>query len=526
MVSPTNIIRRKRQSDLPLFISQDCSNAFKLRENVNGHLLKYILFGCGVLFVYLFLCCFPDFSKPLDFINSRSTSVDNAYEYFSSITPKKSVAKTNYSSSVIRPPERSLPNSIPFYVKFSDSPLSDGILTHPDDVPLRNIVFFSFHGRVGSSYIMNILAENFNFINGGEFKLKETLSGEYVPEPWSQPDQNMFTDINKVKTEHYIRDIFYNHGEETHKMLSVHMTDAWSNEIDISWLIQALTTIGKVSHIIMIGRNPLRVKISEELGTKYRNIFKESQLSCDTHKFLFEISRKEAVDMTLAQYHGFKDALVNRELHQLGLSYEADIHSDVNRAIQKITNFLLPDQRARVPNIVTDYESHYHCPLSVTVFNFKELQCAFAASPLSWVVDENEDLDISFMDMYHSYKDYLEWERRARSKGESIDDYSRCRSIADFKSLQQHKVKLSKTIGRCGHGGHGEGTLESRDSKCIGYGKMREFMCAKLLELSNGSCDSLTYNSGECYLHNESAVDYWEGYCNSDTSYHAYILTF
>jgi hypothetical protein len=97
-----------------------------------------------------------------------------------------------------------------------------------------------------------------------------------------------------------------------------------------------------------------------------------------------------------------------------------------------------------------------------------------------------------------------------------FNDITTCREITDFKNIQKYKEKITKHMNRCGHGGHTD--------ICKGYGKLKEYMCNKLLVLSNNNCSSLTYlSNGECYLHNEYNNDYWEGECQHSSSYHGYI---
>lgn len=357
------------------------------------------------------------------------------------------------------------------------------------------------------------------------------------------------------------------------------MSDIWENNITIRWLLRKLRVIGGVSHVIMMSRNPLRTKISHIAHTRYNGILtvtdtdvpisgtdsgvgassssttsalvsslKNKQLTCEDHRYMYEIHRPDLLNMITSQYYGFKDVesyskgikdennTYYKDINVLGISYEADIFSNLNVGVSKIVKFVdigpakiqeknVYDSSAKtLPSPQRDtLESFQQCPLSVILFNYNEIYCVLNNTQFQWMITERQNntstngVNVTYEYQMQKVEEYLEW-KAINSYLNFLEDASKCREIPDFKNIQLYKQKVVKQQGTCGHGGHSE--------VCRGFGNLKEYMCGRLLGLSSPSCNAFTYlTTGECYLHNteHSNNDFWEGDCESKYSFHAYL---
>jgi hypothetical protein len=131
-----------------------------------------------------------------------------------------------------------------------------------------NVILFSFHGKVNNANIMERITSPYPnlFVNGGDLLLHQYLThNSSVEDKWASYDPSELTGLNKVMITDYIAQIFHGFGNnrsEKRKILSVHMTDAWEGGVDIAWLISEFQRVGRVTHMIIITRNPIRAKIS------------------------------------------------------------------------------------------------------------------------------------------------------------------------------------------------------------------------------------------------------------------------
>jgi hypothetical protein len=165
-----------------------------------------------------------------------------------------------------------------------------------------NILFFSFHGKVNNANLMERITSQYSnlYVNGGDFLLHKYLThNSSVEDKWASYDPSELTGLNKVMITDYIAKIFTGFGNnrsEKRKILSVHMTDAWEGGVDISWLISEFQRVGRVTHIVIITRNPIRAKISGEtrltlLPSKANSLpplvrCRDPQVSSDPHGVL------------------------------------------------------------------------------------------------------------------------------------------------------------------------------------------------------------------------------------------------
>jgi hypothetical protein len=131
-----------------------------------------------------------------------------------------------------------------------------------------NILFFSFHGKVSNGLLMNTIAREHSelFVDGGDFLLHQYLThNSTIQDKWASYHPEELTGLNKIAITEYIEKTFMGYGGtqgDKRKMISVHMTDAWEGGVEISWLISEFQRVGRVTHMVIISRNPLRAKIS------------------------------------------------------------------------------------------------------------------------------------------------------------------------------------------------------------------------------------------------------------------------
>jgi hypothetical protein len=192
------------------------------------------------------------------------------YKFVEPSNGKKVVFNNKFSQKAIKTldswkeiPSRELDESNPTVPLSSFSIIEQSL--SPED---GNILFFSFHGKVNNGLIMHTIASQHPqlFVDGGDLLLHQYLThNSTIEDKWASYDPQELTGFNKIAITEYIESLFRGYGGtqgEKRKMLSVHMTDAWEGGVDISWLISEFQRVGRVTHMIIITRNPLRAKIS------------------------------------------------------------------------------------------------------------------------------------------------------------------------------------------------------------------------------------------------------------------------
>jgi hypothetical protein len=201
-------------------------------------------------------------------------------------------------------------------------------------------------------------------------------------------------------------------------------------------------------------------------------------------------------------------------IKQLGFTYEHDVLPQHLSTLSSIATFLWDPARGRLPVPIEVHDTAYQtqhgdCALDRTIYNFKELHCMLTDTALSWMVDS--DYSYTFDRILELGVDFKNWidEQNEGIKTHKLLNPVICRITADHREVQDTTLAVRKHSRRCGHGGHTD--------VCGSYGSMKSFMCSRLLALTNGQCDSFTYTSGNCYLHDETIADYWEGDCESTT---------
>lgn len=380
------------------------------------------------------------------------------------------------------------------------------LATKFDQRKVGNVAFISYHGHVGSTLLMDALNRAYGMRSVGELfsSAEDSADDEYAEVASS--NRKTAPHMSDVELRYRIK------SRLKHKrgmVLSVRMKDAWMHGLSVAELLTALYEQGSITHVIFTHRNPLRARITEDMTGKYY-----SQLShendCEDLRYMFEISRKKALEMVLSQYQGFEEAIAVQGVAQLGLTYERDILPDINIALEKVVDFIGLQFTTNI-----EYRPHYHCPLSMLLYNYKELACVFRDSPLEYVINESEHDDGSFEDAMNAVKTYLVWDGMVAGTQKSLTYMNKCNYSPDAQVLAEYTMPWKRTEQRCGHGGH--------TNKCVGYGKVREYMCSKLLEINNGECNTLTYTNGECYLHDNRKEDYWTGDCTGKNSYLAVV---
>jgi hypothetical protein len=179
------------------------------------------------------------------------------------------------------PPRKVLPPKLTDASSGERSIIDDTWKPDKTRIEFGNIVFFSFHGKVGNAVIMNELSKQLGYVDGGDLLLQQKIRGnETVTDKWDSYDESNFNNVNKKAIIEYINSVFAGYGAEplkARKMISVHMTDAWANSVDIPWLLEVLQRVGGVTHVVATVRNPIRAKIS---GTPYHKSLKCSDMFC------------------------------------------------------------------------------------------------------------------------------------------------------------------------------------------------------------------------------------------------------
>lgn len=308
---------------------------------------------------------------------------------------------------------------------------------------------------------------------------------------------------------------FYTTGarEFRRKMVHVQMLDAWTNDVSITWLMEALRDVGDVTHMVVLTRNPLRAKISDIAGTRYKHII-TPDITCSDQKFLYDIGRSDAIEMAVSQHSGIREAMSVPGIQSVGFTYEHDVLPAHLNTLGNIAKFLWDFSRGPLPTPVEVETEKYHtqignCLLSQLIYNFKELHCTLTDTALGWMVDDEGDYSFErIMELGDDFKNWVS-EQKGGIKTQKLLNPQLCRIVANHQEVQDSTLAVRKHSRRCGHGGH--------SPVCGGYGPMKSFMCSRLLALTNGQCDSFTYTSGNCYLHDETISDFWEGDCESST---------
>jgi len=280
-------------------------------------------------------------------------------------------------------------------------------------------------------------------------------------------------------------------------MVHVQMFDAWTNDVSIRWLMEALRDVGGVTHMVVLTRNPLRAKISDIAGTRFQHIITPS-ITCADQKFLYDISRSEAVEMAVSQHSGIREAMSVPGIQSIGFTYEHDVLPSHLSTLSKIATFLWDSARGRVPAPIEVDDAAYRtqmgdCVLNQMIYNFKELHCTLTFTALGWMVDSDGSYTFErIMELGDDFKNWVS-EEKDGTKTQKLLNPALCRVTANHQEVQDSTLAVRKHSRRCGHGGH--------TAVCDGYGQMKSFMCSRLLALTNGQCDSFTYSSGNCYLH-------------------------
>jgi hypothetical protein len=370
--------------------------------------------------------------------------------------------------------------------------------------------------------LLTALEKQYGYNNGGHLDLdgihnrtSEDDSGE-----WGHHDASE----NSVRWQENIisriEQTFEGYGPTRRKMVHVRMFDAWTNDVSITWLIQALRDVGGVSHMIFLTRNPLRAKVSDIASTRYEHII-TSSITCDDQIFLYDIPRSEAIEMAVSQHSGFREALSVDRIKSIGFTYEHDILPNHLGTLKNIAEFLWDSSHSLMTSPEKVDNSAYRtqlgaCSLEKLIYNFKELHCTLSNTALGWMVDAEPSYSFDrIMELGDEFKNWMD-EQKGSVKTQKLLDPVICRVMANYREVQDSTLAIRKHSRRCGHGGH--------THVCDGYGPMKSFMCSRLLALSNGQCDSFTYTGGQCYLHDETVGDYWEGDCEStDISFTGYL---
>jgi hypothetical protein len=234
-----------------------------------------------------------------------------------------------------------------------------------------------------------------------------------------------------VKAIAAIKQIFNNTGVAplySRKAISVHMANIWENGLQVDWLMDVMKTIGGVTHIIYVSRNPLRARISDILSThgsadtsdQHDELSCASKYSSDNDKLT--VSRDELFNMIVSQYNGFYDALytsATKNIKNMGINYEQHIYSDINIGIDRVVNFIFDEVQsgskslnyghsvAKPPHIV-DYKPHFHCPLYSLLSNFDILKTSIQQYSLDWIIDSKEENAMTFEDVMISIQKFIE----------------------------------------------------------------------------------------------------------------------
>jgi hypothetical protein len=403
-------------------------------------------------------------------------------------------------------------------LKLSSTILKSHARSKSEEDEYGNIVLFSFHGRVGSVSILNALHQQYGYQDGGHLNLDgiHNRTSEDEGDEWGLHDATENSLQWQEVIVQRVEKAFNGYGARDfrRKVVHVRMFDAWTNDVSITWLVQALRDVGGVTHMVFLTRNPLRTKISDIASTRYNHIITPS-ITCDDQIFLYDISRYEAIEMAVSQHSGFREASSVEGIKTVGFTYEHDVLPDHLGTLGRIATFLWDPARGGMQDPVEVQESAYQsqfgdCSLRDLIYNFKELHCTLTNTALGWMVDS--DSTYSFDRIMQLGDEFSQWasEQKDGIKSQKLLNPILCRVTANHREVQDSTLAVRKHSRRCGHGGH--------TAVCAGYGKMKSFMCSRLLALSNGQCDSFTYSGGNCYLHDETAGDFWEGDCDSSAA--------
>lgn len=138
----------------------------------------------------------------------------------------------------------------------------------------------------------------------------------------------------------------------------------------------------------------------------------------------------------------------------VGLSYESEVHRDVMVAMEKIVEFVQGEDEEEPSNLVEVYfDYHSRCGLSEELYNFKELECVFGGTPLRWLINENL-AQLEFDAVMRSGDDFVDYVAQQKELDTDIMSHSMCRYPPNLTMLNEYKTPLTKTRGRCAHGGH------------------------------------------------------------------------
>jgi hypothetical protein len=136
-----------------------------------------------------------------------------------------------------------------------------------------------------------------------------------------------------------------------------------------------------------------------------------------------------------------------------GLSYEVDIHRDVLVALEKIIEFVVTDKEPHPVLSSVPFDYHSRCELSIELYNYKELECVFGPTPLKWLIFENQN-SLEFEEVMKAGYEFMDYVEQQKEINNDIMSHKMCRIPVNLTILNEYKTKLTKTRGRCGHGGH------------------------------------------------------------------------
>jgi hypothetical protein len=515
---------RRKADSLPTFVSHTSHDepppvddkkqqSLKSRWNLvstpkTSHIIFFVLFCGFFLFVQQVYTSDFDFSLSAVEIGSFLSSDFEAAAEENETTMEDILKRHPYNNII--------PDGGNEDLKYSSTILKTHARPKTEEDEYGNIIFFSFHGRVGSVSLLNALHQQYGYQDGGQLVLDDIHNRTTKDdEEWGHHDatenseqwqSNIIARVQKTFTGYGARDF-------RRKMVHVRMIDAWTNDVSITWLIKALRDVGGVTHMVFLTRNPLRAKISDIASTRFKHIITPS-ITCDDQKFLYDIGRVEAIEMAVSQHSGIREALSVEGIKSIGFTYEHDISPNHLGTLGDIAAFLWDRATGRmpVPNEVDDstYQTQIgDCALNKMIYNFKELHCTLTNTALGWMVDADGSYTFDrIMELGDEFKDWISGEKQGINSPKLINPVI-CRITANHQEVQDSTLAVRKHSRRCGHGGH--------TPVCNGYGQMKSFMCSRLLALTNGQCDSFTYSSGNCYLHDETIDDFWEGDCDSST---------
>ena len=518
---------RRKADSLPTFVSHESpyfdepEDDKKLKKPIAiSSTTKWSLGSYSCLFysIVLFCCIFYLIQKKdsVEFGSFLSSDFDDVME-------ENETLDTVVDEIMKRHPYVTVTNGGNEDLKHSSTILKKHQRPRTEQDNYGNIVIFSLHGQVGSESLMNSLHQQYGFQDGGHLYLDDihnSKEGEGEgqvgdEDEWGIHDATVNSELWQENIVARLERTFQGYGSRDfrRKVVEVRMSDAWTNDVSITWLIEALRDVGGVTHMVLLMRNPLRAKISDIARTRYKHIITPS-VKCHEQTYLYDVGRSEAIEMAVAQHSGFREALSVGGIEAIGLTYEHDILPDHMSSLKRIANFLWDPGSGLLPDPVEVNPSSYftvlgECELNRMIYNFKELNCLLSNTGLKWMVNSDESYNFGdIMELGDQFKNWVS-EQRGGLKTQKLMNPLLCRVVADHQDVENAALAVRKHSRRCGHGGH--------SPVCAGYGPMKSFMCSRLLALSNGQCDSFTYTNGNCYLHDETASDFWEGDCESST---------